>query len=301
MTKNKFSSLILFCFFLSCTAGENHDISVQEHQEQVDAWHESQMEFLQSDQGWLNLIGLIWLENGVNTFGAEMEELSLDANVFPEKIGSFILENDKVYFDPLVEGVELENIAIDSKKLVFDINAGIDKRQNFKNLQWNIIKRGDSFGVRLRDLLAKDVVEFAGVDRFPVDLKWRIKAKFIPYNPIKEVMITNVVGQVSPNASSGYVEFDFEGKTYKIDALANPDDVELFLMFADDTSGESTYGGGRYMYVDRDFESDEILLDFNMAYNPPCVYTAHATCPLPPKQNVLDLAIMAGHKNFGKH
>ncbi len=293
--------VMVFVGLTSCRSSQDAEISAEAHLDEVNSWHQSQMDFLRSDKSWLNLIGLHWLEDGTNSFGSGDVDLKIHAQDFPKQIGVFTLVNDKVYFEPFLDGVLLDGNKIQDNILVFDLANGFDGYMEYMSFHWNIIKRGDSFGIRLRDLNAKDVQEFEGVDRFPVDLKWRVKAKFFPYDPIKEVLITNVVGQVTPNASSGYVEFEIEGKQYRIDALANPDDVELFLMFADNTSGDQTYGGGRYMYVDRDFSTDEIILDFNKAYNPPCVYTSYATCPLPPRQNVLDLAITAGQRDFGKH
>lgn len=302
MTMNRTYLLTLaFLGLFACGQEQDIELSEEDHLEEINEWHQGQMDFLRSDEGWLNLIGLHWLEEGVNTFGSDGVDIKIHEGQFPNEIGTFFLENSSVYFSPSVDGVLLEGEELKERALVFDLMEGIDGHMKYKSLYWNIIKRGDSFGIRLRDLNAQEVQEFDGVERYPVDMKWRVKANFVPYDPIKEVMITNVVGQVSPNASAGYVEFEIEGKKYQIDALANPDDIELFLMFADNTSGDETYGGGRYMYVDRDFSNNEIILDFNKAYNPPCVYTAYATCPLPPRQNVLDLAITAGQKNYGKH
>jgi uncharacterized protein (DUF1684 family) len=151
----------------------------------------------------------------------------------------------------------------------------------------------------LRDLETAAVTQFDEIERYPVDLEWRIEAKFISYDPIREIPITNVLGQTTPNPSPGYLEFQKGGITYKIDALDAED--ELYLIIADNTSGGETYGGGRYMYVKKPVSGDLVILDFNKAYNPPCVFTPHATCPLPPRQNMLDLAIIAGEKTFGEH
>lgn len=297
----KIRFVLLILVMVSCTGRSELKLDPESYQEEINEWHEGQMEFLRSDEGYLNLIGLYWLEDGENSFGAGAVDLQVNHGELHDVLGNFILEEDKVFFEPKVSGVQLESKEVNEKVLIFDLRDGLDLHMDYGSLHWNIIKRGDKFGVRLRDLEAKEVIDFEGVDRFPVDLKWRIKARFVPYEPVKEIMISNVVGQVMPNISSGYVEFEFDNNIYRLDALANPDDDELFLMFADKTSGDLTYGGGRYMYVDRNFASDEIILDFNKAYNPPCVYTAYATCPLPPKQNILDLEVRAGHKNFGKH
>ena len=151
----------------------------------------------------------------------------------------------------------------------------------------------------MRDLETAAVTQFEGIKSYPIDLEWRLEAKFIPYSPIREIPITNVLGQTTPNPSPGYLEFQKDGITYKIDALDAED--ELYLIIADNTSGGETYGGGRYMYVKKPVSGDLVILDFNKAYNPPCVFTPHATCPLPPRQNMLDLAITAGEKTFGEH
>jgi uncharacterized protein len=172
---------------------------------------------------------------------------------------------------------------------------------SYESLHWVIIKRADAFGVRLRDYEADAVSKFEGVEQYPIDLNWRIEAKFIPYESSKTIAITNVLGQTTPNPTPGYLEFQIEGKTFTLDALGAEEDDELFLIFADETSGEETYGGGRYMYVKKADASGKVIIDFNKAYNPPCVYTPHATCPLPPRQNILDVAITAGHKNYGDH
>lgn len=291
---------ILVFFLLSC----NHEseITVEEHQLEIAKWHQQQMESLKSENGWLNLVGLYWLEEGDNTFGSGNEvDFKIEGGQFPEKIGVFTLESGKVYFEPRVSGVQQNANELESKTLIFDQENDISKNLQFGSLKWVIIKRADAYGIRLRDLEAAEVTNFSGVEQFPVDLKWRIIADFVPYTPTKEISITNVIGQTTPNPSPGYLEFQINSQTFKIDAIANEEDEELFLIFADETSGGETYGGGRYMYVSRPDKSGKVILDFNKAYNPPCVYTPHATCPLPPRQNMLSLAIEAGHKNFGDH
>lgn len=299
----KMLSLIAFLsVFLLFSCSHESEITFEEHQLEIANWHQQQMESLKSENGWLNLVGLYWLEEGENTFGSGNEvDFKIEGSKFPEVIGVFILESGKVYFEPKVAGIQINSIELDSKTLVFDPENSITENLQFGSLKWVIIKRSDAYGVRLRDLEASEVTNFTGVDQFPVDLKWRIVADFVPYTPTKEIPITNVIGQTTPNPSPGYLEFQVNGESFKIDAIASEDDEELFLIFADETSGGETYGGGRYMYVSRPDKSGKVILDFNKAYNPPCVYTPHATCPLPPRQNMLPVAIEAGHKNYGDH
>ncbi len=101
--------------------------------------------------------------------------------------------------------------------------------------------------------------------------------------------------------SPGALVFEIDGKTYRLDPVAEPQDKELFLIFADKTTGKETYGGGRFLYVPRPDKNGKTYIDFNKAYNPPCAFTPYATCPLPPAQNKLPIAVKAGEKNYAGH
>lgn len=284
---------------ISCETKESQ-ISAKDHAEEVELWYQERVSSLKSDEGWLNLIGLYWLEEGETTFGSGLESgFRLEDDGFPDLIGVFTLEGDKVFFVPRTDSVFIGENEVKGKVKVFDAGTQEFEKLTYNSLRWNIIKRADAYGVRLRDLETAAVTQFEDIERYPVDLDWRLEAKFVPYVPIREIPITNVLGQTTPNPSPGYLEFEKEGRTFKIDALDEGD--QLYLIIADNTSGGETYGGGRYMYVKKPTSGDKVILDFNKAYNPPCVFTPHATCPLPPRQNILDLAITAGEKTFGEH
>jgi uncharacterized protein len=298
-TYHSFLFLMLVLIATSCETKRN-EITAEDHAAEVEAWYQDRILSLKSDEGWLNLIGLHWLKEGETTFGTSPQaEFRLEADGFPDSIGVFSLENGEVFFIPKTENVFIGEREIKEKVKVFDAATQEAAKLSLKSLRWNIIKRADAYMVRLRDLETAAVTQFEGIERYPVDLEWRLEAKFIPYDPIREIPITNVLGQTTPNPSPGYLEFEKEGKTFKIDALDAGE--ELYLIIADNTSGGETYGGGRYMYVKKPVSGDLVILDFNKAYNPPCVFTPHATCPLPPRQNMLDLAITAGEKTFGEH
>ena len=96
-----------------------------------------------------------------------------------------------------------------------------------------------------------------------------------------------------PNA--GRVEFQQDGTTYRIEAIAEPG-APLFLIFADRTSGHESYAAARFLYAERPVDGGTTVVDFNLAYNPPCAFTEFSTCPLPPASNRLDLRIEAGEK-----
>jgi uncharacterized protein (DUF1684 family) len=162
-----------------------------------------------------------------------------------------------------------------------------------------VIQREDKVGVRFRNLKAKTLLEFKGIERFPVDAKWRIKAKVIPQNQ-NPLMIMNVLGQNTAQKHGGQLVFEIDGKTYRLDAI-DEGGIRLFVTFADATSGKTTYGSGRFIELEKPDAEGFTYIDFNKAYNPPCAFTEFATCPLPPPQNRLSVAIPAGEKKYGQH
>ena len=169
----------------------------------------------------------------------------------------------------------------------------------WKDFAWIVIQREDKVGVRFRNLKAKTLLEFKGIERFSVDAKWRIKAKVIPQNQ-NPLMIMNVLGQNTAQKHGGQLVFEIEGKTYRLDAI-DEGGQRLFVAFADATSGIITYGSGRFIELEKPDTEGFTYIDFNKAYNPPCAFTEFATCPLPPPQNRLSIAIPAGEKKYGHH
>ncbi len=164
------------------------------------------------------------------------------------------------------------------------------------SLNFHLIKRGDRLGVRIKDKQNPLRASFKGLDIYPIRPEWRIVARFEPYKD-KKIPIANILGLVEDNPSPGAVVFEWQGKTYRIDALKGSPEGGLFLLFGDKTNGKETYGAGRFLDTDPP-KDGKVVVDFNTAYNPPCAFTAFATCPLPPAQNKLAVAIEAGEKDF---
>lgn len=140
------------------------------------------------------------------------------------------------------------------------------------------------------------VKTFTGIERYPTDINWNLPAKLEP-SLGKTIEITNVLGQTAPQPSPGKLVFTIKGKTYKLAAIDEGGE-NLFIIFGDATSGNETYPAGRFVYVKKPDANGNTYIDFNKAFNPPCAFTDFATCPLPPIQNRLALAITAGEKTF---
>jgi hypothetical protein len=270
------------------------------YQQEIDAWHAKRVQNLKAETGWLNLAGLFWLAEGKNSFGsAKTNKL-----VFPEgTIGAFA-----GYFERTGNAVKLiaspdADIRIKDKPvqeaLIFHPDSANTPVLASGNLRWIIIKREDRIGVRLRNLKSPNLNNFHGIERFPVDSAWRVTATLRTEGQPDQLPITNVIGQTSPQKAAGQLSFTLNGQAYTLDALDEDDD--LFIVFADSTTGESTYPGGRFITVKKPGKDGKVVLDFNKAYNPPCAFTNFATCPLPPSQNRLPIAVTAGEKSSGHH
>ena len=239
---------------------------------------------LKSENGWLNLAGLFWLKEGENTIGgAESNDF-----VFPHaeaSLGKVILQNNQVLYNGQV---------------IFPYSGSKPTVISHQSLRWFIIQRGDKFAIRLRDLEGEYLKAFHGIEHFPANPKWKIKAKFIP-TADKKVTIIDITGRSYQEDSPGLLEFVVDGKTYRLEAGPGETKEDFFVVFGDATNKTSTYGGGRFLDT-KGFNADgTVTLDFNKAYNPPCAFTPFATCPLPTKENKLTLAIPAGEKNAGHH
>ena len=292
-----FFSLSAFLLLISCTQKPAADPN---YVKEINEWDQKRINRLKSDGGWLNLVGRFWLKQGESTFGSSKDnDIVVESSKLPEHIGSFFFVDTIVTFkakddvEVFHNGKPVKEIVLidDQKKDITVLQIG--------SIKFNLIIRDTLYGIRFRDLNSDLVKNFKGVERFPIDENWKITAKFEAYNPVKEIDVPNVLGQISKEKCPGAVVFERDGKTHRIDAVDEGDE-NLFLIIADQTSGDETYGGGRFMYVKKPDSTGTILLDFNKAYNPPCVFTKYATCPLPPLQNYLKLKIEAGEKVYGE-
>ena len=273
--------------------------------EELKQWDGARIAALKDPNGWLNLEGLFWFKKGVNSFGsASTNDLVYDNAAFPKHLGDFIYENGQVFW----KDANTAKITIkDSAGIVVSNYGALNLltateglyRSQWKDFVWIVIQREDKVGVRFRNLKAKTLLEFKGIERFPVNAKWRIKAKVVPQNQ-NPLMIMNVLGQNTAQKHGGQLVFEIEGKTYRLDAI-DEGGIRLFVTFADATSGKTTYGSGRFIELDKPDAEGFTYIDFNKAYNPPCAFTEFATCPLPPPQNRLSIAIPAGEKKYGHH
>lgn len=270
----------------------------------VEQWKTRRLASLTSETGWLTLAGLYWLKPGENTFGrAKSNALPLDNQSLANEAGSFVVNGDEVRFVARKgAGVTHDGEAVSEIDLAAD-TTGKPTLLKSGSVTFFVIERAGKLGVRVRDSENVHRKSFRGLEYFPIEDGWVFNARFEPYVPRKHVRIVNILGMEEELEAPGALVFTKDGKDYRLDAvLEDPADTELFVMFADATSGKETYGAGRFMYVPLP-TNGLVRLNFNKAYNPPCAFNEFATCPLPPFQNRLSsLRIDAGEKSYaGEH
>jgi uncharacterized protein (DUF1684 family) len=279
----------------SCKSDQKK-VSKEEYIKSVKEWQETRLERLKSENGWLNLVGLHWLEEGENPFGSN------EANniVFPEKapefIGSFMLYKShlSVRIEPDVEVYINDSLAKEHE--VYPDAAKNTTYFRLGDFRWHIIQRGDRYGIRLRDLKSPLLEKITEIPSFPIDQKWRVKAVFETFDSPKEIAVPNFLGDVNYEKCYGLLKFKIQGKELSLMPLGDGINENFFVIFADETSAEETYGAGRFLSVEKPDKKGITYIDFNKATNPPCAFTDYATCPLPPRENILPVKILAGEK-----
>lgn len=149
---------------------------------------------------------------------------------------------------------------------------------------------------------AADTVTFTKLNYYPADARYRVIADLVPVQNKKTVLLTTNDGNEQRYMEYAYADFDLDGYHNRLLILEiidmGPFRGKLFLAFGDETSALETYGAGRYLDVSKVPGSNTITLDFNKAYNPYCAYVEKYSCPFPPKENLLRVAIKAGEKIY---
>lgn len=269
------------------------------YKKEIDDWHAGRIKRLTADDGWLTLVGLFPLPNGAHTFGsAKDNELLFPADT-PAHGGSLVVADTVVTLKPAADvEMTMNGTRVSDMALASDRNDAGPSKIQMGSIQFYVIARSGSLYLRVKDANSPVRKNFKSVDRFKVSKAWRFDATLERYNPPHLIKIPNVLGYEENVPCPGALVFEVDGKTYRLEAMAQEGD-ELEIVFGDKSSGHDTYGGGREVYVAMPGPDNKTVLDFNKAYNPPCVFTTFATCPLPHRENVLPFRVEAGEKAFG--
>ncbi|MEA9655124.1 DUF1684 domain-containing protein [Xanthomonas campestris pv. raphani] len=263
------------------------------------AWREARLTELRAPDGWTSLVGLHWLSLKAHYIGRSADS-GIRLAVGPPKMGMVSSERDAVWFvpergaaltvggKPLTGKIRFQSDVDPQPTLIgFDDGKGV----------LSLIHRGDRYALRVKHANAPSRTGFAGLEYWPIDPSWRIQARYVPNNVGKTIPIVDIVGISSEQPNAGAIEFERDGKTYRLEAIGEPG-RPMFVVFADRTSGHGSYSAGRFLDLEAPDASGHVVVDFNRAINPPCAFTPFATCPLPPPENRIDLAVSAGEKAY---
>lgn len=293
------STVIILLTFIGISCGNQDTTTDKNYVGEINDWHNERIASLEERDSWLSLAGLYKLKEGSQSFGSDSTNDIIFPPQAPSRIGTINKQDDTISIRVL-PNVKVVNDGAE----VSEIEMTLDSQDQATVLQheaflWYIIERRGDYYIRLKDTNHPNFKSFDGIERFPVSQDWRIKATFKPFEEPKSITVPDVLNEGIQDSLYGMLEFTIDGKEYNIAPLNHPEkDEEFFIIFGDQTNGESTYSGGRYIYIPTPDENGITYLDFNKAYNPPCVFTHFATCPLPPSQNRLPLKITAGEKMY---
>ena len=263
------------------------------------AWHAERMERLTAPEGWVSLVGFHWVEPGEHSIGGGAE-CDIQLATGPDRLGRLRLDDSGLHFSP-APGVapRLDDAIVDREITLATSADGQPDRVYFNDGQasFEALVRGGKIALRVRDAGAHTRTGFVGIERFAPDPGWRFEARFEPHPEGQTIEIANVLGQLEPMPNQGVLVFERDGREFRLETV-DEGDGRLFVIFADRSNGTDTYGAGRFVYAEPPGADGRSVLDFNQAYNPPCAFTAHSTCPLPPPENRMDIRVEAGELRY---
>jgi uncharacterized protein (DUF1684 family) len=271
-------------------------------QQAEQAWRDQRRDALLQPDGWTSLIGLHWIEPGAHYLGSDADN-GMRLGMGPPHLGMLELRDGAFRFvpdanaaltlddQPLTTAVALRTDADPAGPSVIGFDDGKGSA--------TVIERDHRYALRVRHADAPTRLHFAGLEYWPADPRWKVEGRFVPHEAGRTIEVANIIGSTEKIANPGVVEFTRDGITHRLEALDEGEGT-LFLVFADRTNGKGSYGAGRFLDAPKPDAQGRVVLDFNQSRNPPCAFTSFATCPLPPPDNRLDLAVTAGERAYRK-
>jgi uncharacterized protein (DUF1684 family) len=261
---------------------------------ETEAWRTQRERDLTSDTGWLTVAGLVFLRPGVNTIGSDRDSDVVLPLPAPKHAGRLVREGARVAFEPEAGG----GLLLNGQPVTGRIELKPQDRIVSGGVSFHLHESGERIGIRVRDVNSELRRSFKGLRWFPIRETWRIDARFVSYDAPREITVPNVLGDYERLTVPGEAVFAINGEQVRLQAARAG--KQLWFIFSDGGSGHDTYRI-RFLYADAPSPDGHVTLDFNRAYNPPCAYNPYTTCPVPPAQNRLHLAIKAGERIYQAH
>jgi uncharacterized protein (DUF1684 family) len=283
---------------VASVAAATPPIPADAYRAEVASWRQERDKRLRAHDGWLAVVGLFWLKPGANRFGSARDNEILLPDAAPPYAGTFVLEGRAVrLIVPAGSPLTLNGGLPQARVLHTDAGPTPPDVLAIGSTSWQVIERAERLGVRVKDSSSPLRRTFPGSNWFPIVPAYRVIALLTPRKGPIEMVVPDASGGRQKMKSPGTLTFTLLGKPQHLDpVLDGDDDANQLIVFRDGTSGRETYGGGRFVRADRQPDGT-FVIDFNRAYAPPCAFTPYATCPLPPEQNRMRIAVNAGQKN----
>lgn len=260
--------------------------------------HEQQMK---ADDSWLNLVGLFWLQEGENIFGtSDLAHIVLPKHSTVNEAGKIFLKDGKVHYE-MARAQRAMIYSEDNPEGEMRNKGELEVGQvlGHNNLRMFLIRRDDRIAIRARDLRSRNFLNFEKLEFYRPKEKYIVEAQYQPYDEPDKMRISTVINTEIEMIVPGVLTFEVDGQKIELlPTLETAEDNKFFIMFKDQTSGSSTYAGGRFLYAQIPEGGGTVELNFNRAFNPPCAYTDYATCPLPPPENWIAVPIEAGERLY---
>src|SRR5688572_1303633 len=265
-----------------------------DYREHVEAFRVKRAQEIIAPTGWAALVGLHFLTPGTHVVGsAPGSDVRLTGPSAPPTLGTMTVTAGTARL-VVAKGVEVRRGSDVLTDIELRPGARPEEYLKVGAMTMTLIRRGERLALRVWDTQAPSLTSLTKLDWMPIDETWRVQGRFEPHPAGRTMKILNVLDELVDMRNPGVAVFSISGREYRLEALLESDDAkELFFLFRDGTSGKTTYGAGRYLYTPLPRDG-RVILDFNQAKNPPCTFTNFATCPLPPKANVLTVDVTAG-------
>ena len=265
------------------------------YEQEVLDWRAGRLERLLAPTGYLNQIGLYWLEPGSYVIGSDPDsDIVVPATAAP-RIGEISVSDDGVRL-LVEEGVEvlIEGQAVTDILMPAD-TSGTAVLVSHRSLAWMVIERGGKLAIRIRDFDHPFVGTFGPLPYFEIDPGLRVTATLERYAEPRTIAVDTVIeGFQQFPVAPGVVSFELNGQQYDLEPTTSGD--QLFFVFGDATNRDDTYGAGRFVYAEAPGEDGILVLDFNKSYSPPCAFNDFSTCPIASPRNRLPIRVEAGEK-----
>lgn len=300
----------LVCFVAaSCSGGNTNEVgpglferigSVNlevpaDHTAKVQAWRDKHEADYRRD--WVSIAGLHFLNPGTYTVGSgKANDIVLAAHV-PATIGKLTVADGAVRYDP-APGVAATQQGKPVAGSILMKEEGSPPKDEIVigNVRLVVHVSGERLSLRVRDPQGELATEFLGFTWFPIDPSYRVVARFVPDAEPRQMSVLNTFNDVDTYPTEGVVEFQLNGQTLRLRPFTTRP-KRFYFVFRDASSGQETYETARFLYSDL-LDDGTTVLDFNEAYNPPCAFNPYTTCPIPMRENVLPVKILAGEKKY---